>query len=226
MQRLLDLVLPQRCLACGERGAVVCARCLDALPRLVPPFCERCGAPAAWPVPRCRECAGRRLAFASARAAVGYVGAAEPLVRGWKERGLRSLAALAAEVVVECVPRPDVAALTWVPAVPDRSLERGHSTAERLARELGRRWRLETAPLLERTRFVAPQRGLARVERRRNVAGAFRPRDRVPGSVCLVDDVFTTGATASAAASALRRGGSRRVDVVTFARALRSLGSD
>jgi predicted amidophosphoribosyltransferase len=43
----------------------------------------------------------------------------------------------------------------------------------------------------------------------------------VPRSLVLVDDVYTTGATANAAASALRRAGARRVEVVTFARAIR-----
>jgi predicted amidophosphoribosyltransferase len=43
----------------------------------------------------------------------------------------------------------------------------------------------------------------------------------VPALIGLVDDVFTTGATASAASSALRRAGARRIAVVTFARAIR-----
>ncbi|MGH3000802.1 MAG: double zinc ribbon domain-containing protein, partial [Gaiellaceae bacterium] len=41
---MLELLLPQRCLVCGDAGAQVCGRCRDALPRLVPPLCERCGA--------------------------------------------------------------------------------------------------------------------------------------------------------------------------------------
>jgi predicted amidophosphoribosyltransferase len=45
----------------------------------------------------------------------------------------------------------------------------------------------------------------------------------VPARVCLVDDVYTTGATASAAATALRRAGAREVTVVTLARTLRRL---
>ena len=64
---------------------------LKGLRRIPPPLCERCGAPTAWPVRRCGECAGRRLAFASARAAIVYDEPARALVRSWKERGLRGL---------------------------------------------------------------------------------------------------------------------------------------
>ena len=75
--------------------------------------------------------------------------------------------------------------------------------------------------LVGRTRSVPHQRGLSRGERRRNVAGAFRPAAESPARVALVDDVYTSGATVAAAASALRKGGARRVDVVTFARVVR-----
>jgi predicted amidophosphoribosyltransferase len=219
---VLDLLLPQRCLGCGAPDRQLCDACMAALPRLRPPLCARCGAPAAWPVARCRECAGRRLAFASARAAVAYEGAVPALVAAWKERGLRRLAARAADVVAEALERPRVAALTYVPAERDRSLKRGHHPAERLALELGRRWDLPVAPLLARARPVRRrQRGLPLAERRRNVAGAFRPAGRAPRTVGLVDDVYTSGATVAAAASALRKGGAARVEAVTFARAVR-----
>jgi predicted amidophosphoribosyltransferase len=66
-----------------------------------------------------------------------------------------------------------------------------------------------------------PQRGLPRDDRRRNVAGAFRAVGSKFGTVALVDDVYTTGATAGEAACALRRAGVGRVEVVAFARALR-----
>jgi predicted amidophosphoribosyltransferase len=76
---------------------------------------------------------------------------------------------------------------------------------------------------LGRTRAPRPQRGLSLAARRRNVAGAFLATKSVPAELTLVDDVYTTGSTASAAASALRRAGARRVEVVTFARAVRHL---
>lgn len=218
---LLDVLLPNRCAACEQPGSALCAGCRDGLIRLTPPLCGRCGAPGAWPVRRCAECGGRRIAFASARAAILYDAPARRLVQAWKERGQRSLAREAAAIVSEALARPAVEAITFVPAHPDRALERGHRPAEALARELGRRWDLPVRPLVRRARNVERQRGLGLKERQRNVRGAFAPERPAPGRVCLVDDIYTSGATASAAASALRKGGARRVEVVTLARAVR-----
>ena len=216
---MLDLLLPQRCVVCGCGGSQLCAGCRDDLPRIEPPLCARCGAPTAWPVERCRECAGRRLAFASARAAVGYDVAARRLVHAWKERGLRRLAAEAASLVAERLPPPEVDVLTFVPADRGRRLERGHNPAERLALELAAIWELPCLPLLERTRG-GRQRGSSAAERL-TVRGAFRATNTAPPKVAVIDDVYTTGATATAAATALRAAGARRVEAVAFARALR-----
>lgn len=218
---MLDLLLPQRCLVCGTSGAQLCARCRGRLPVLEPPLCARCGAPTVWPVRRCRECAGRRLAFATARSAVAYDDAVRRLVAGWKERGLRGLGDDAAALVAERLVRPDVTLVTFVPADGDRRLARGHHPAERLAAALAEHWGLPCTPLLERAGRSRRQRGLTLAERRRNVADAFRPVRPVSPAVLLIDDVYTSGATVHAAASALRAGGARTVEVATFARAIR-----
>ncbi|HEX7083680.1 MAG TPA: double zinc ribbon domain-containing protein [Gaiellaceae bacterium] len=221
MNALLDLVLPRRCAACGAAADGLCAGCLAALRLLRAPRCARCGAPTAWPVERCRECAGRRLAFAAARAAYAYAGPARALVRAWKERGLRHLAALAAELTASAVERPEVDVVVPVPPDEGRLLGRGHHPPERLAAELARRWSLESAPLLRRTRAAPRQTALARDERGRNVRRLFATSGRAPPRVVLVDDVYTTGSTVAAAASALRAAGAHHVEVVTFARAVR-----
>jgi competence protein ComFC len=218
---VLDLVFPRRCLVCLGAADELCDRCRERLVRLSPPLCERCGAQTAWPVQRCRECSGRRLAFASARAAVAYDDAARRFVRGWKDGGLRTLAELAADLVCETLQRPPAYTVSFVPADDDRRLRRGHNPAERLASELGRRWQLPVVPLLRRAPGGRPQRGLPLAERRKNVRGAFTATGRAPTRLVLVDDVYTSGATVSAAASALRKAGARRVDVVTFSRAVR-----
>jgi predicted amidophosphoribosyltransferase len=128
---------------------------------------------------------------------------------------------VAAGLVAERMARPAADVIAYIPPDGDRSLRRGHQPAEGLARELGVLWGLPVAPLLARRRRVARQTGLSRDERRRNVRGAFLARSRAHGRVVLVDDVYTTGATVSSAASALRAAGASRVDVVTFARAVR-----
>ncbi len=170
---------------------------------------------------RCLECRGRRLGFVSARAAVLYTGPVRPLVRAWKERGLRRAAPLAADVVAGRIPAPVADAVTAVPPDPVRQLARGAHPAVELARELGERWSLDVCSLLLRTRSVRRQTGLRRDERGANVRRVFVARGDVPPHVVLVDDVYTTGATASAAAWALRRAGACSVQVVTLARTVR-----
>jgi predicted amidophosphoribosyltransferase len=220
--RLLDLILPVRCVVCDAAGEQLCRVCRDGLPRLCPPWCHRCGAPTAWPVERCRECSGRRLAFASARAAVAYDEGVRRLVRAWKERGLRNLAAIAADEIAHALSPPaGSAGITFVPPDRARGLARGHHPAERLARELGERWALPVLPVLGRTRPIPRQRGLSLADRRRNVAGAFASARSAPARLVLVDDIYTSGSTVAAAATALRKGGARRVDVVTLARVVR-----
>lgn len=123
--------------------------------------------------------------------------------------------------MVDTVPRPRADCLAFVPADRDRSLRRGHHPAEQLARELAAGWECSLEPLLVRARGSPRQRELTRADRRRNVASAFRAVAGAPARVTLVDDIYTTGATANAAASALRKAGAREVEVVTFARTIR-----
>jgi predicted amidophosphoribosyltransferase len=215
---VLDLLLPRRCAICAGGGTDLCDACRAALRPIERPFCERCGLPTAWPVARCRDCAGRRLAFASARSAVVYDEPVRALVAAWKKRGMRGLAAVAAELVAVAVPAPD-GTLTFVAPDPNRGMKRGHHPPRALAAALADAWALPLKDLLRR-RPGRRQRGLSRADRRRNVRGAFAAASP-PARVVLVDDVYTSGATADAAASALRRAGARRVEVVTFARVVR-----
>jgi len=131
------------------------------------------------------------------------------------------LARDAADVMAATLPPPTASVLAFVPQERERARRRGFHPAERLARELGEHWELPVRPLLARTRYVRRQRGLPLADRRRNVTGAFAPAAEAPRRVAFVDDVYTSGATAAAAASALRKGGARRVEVMTFARVVR-----
>lgn len=144
------------------------------------------------------------------------------LVHAWKERGLRHLVTCAAELVVDQLERPAVDVITYLPPDPIRQLRRGAHPAEALARELARCWELELEPLLARSRAAERQATLPYARRRANLRGVFTARQPAAVKrVLLVDDVYTTGSTVNAAASALRRSGVAAVDVVTLARTLR-----
>jgi len=146
---------------------------------------------------------------------------ARTLVRSWKERGQRRLAAEAAALVAEMISIPEIDLLVHVPGDPERAWKRGDVPPRRLALELSRLWEIGTGDLLRRARTLPRQRGLSLADRRRNVRGTVVADGESPRRVCLVDDVYTSGATADACSSALRRAGARHVEVVTFARAVR-----
>ena len=219
MVSLLDGILPRRCLVCRRAGPLCCDGCRATLRRIVGPICARCGAPTVHPVGLCRDCTGPRPAFASARAAVELDEAARRLLGGWKDRGLVSLVDTVSGLVAEVVPRPACDRACAVPALADRARRRGVDGPAHLARELAARWGLPPPEALLVRTSEDRQRGARRAERRdqgRRMVAAARATG---GSVLLVDDVHTTGATVDACARALRRAGADAVHVVTFARA-------
>ena len=195
---------------------------MRALPVLGGPACARCGKPTVVAVGDCRECRGRRLGFDSAVAAVAFEGRGRDLVLRFKDGGLRGLAATAAGIVATVCPPPECEALTWVPGDRWRTLRRGYHPAQELALGLADRWGVPARPLLAAAPIRRRQRGLDHVARRRNVRGAFRAASALAEErIVVVDDVFTTGATLSACAAALRRGGAGPVAAVTLARVVR-----
>ena len=220
---LLALFAPERCVSCRTPGADLCACCLSSIDLLTGPRCRSCGNRTVIDVDRCNECRGRRFAFATARAAIALDGTGAVLVRAWKDRGLRRLADRCAGLVVAVVPRPACDALVVVPSNGDRARWRGTDGPSAVAERLGVLWELPVLRPLIRV-GDRPQRGLDRAERRRNARTQFRWVDgmRAPGTVGLVDDVYTTGATVDVCARLLRQAGAGRVEVVTFARAVRS----
>jgi predicted amidophosphoribosyltransferase len=128
---------------------------------------------------------------------------------------------IAAAVVAGEIPKPDVELLVPVPGDPERTRARGRAAPEALARELGLAWEIPAHQLLRRVGVRPRQRGLALRDRRRNVRGSVRAIRAAPRTACVIDDVYTSGATADACAAALRKAGARRVEVVTLARAVR-----
>ena len=113
-------------------------------------------------------------------------------------------------------------ALIGVPLHVDRLKERGFNQAALLAEALGRNGGLPVSTALVRNRNTPSQTHLSAKDRRRNVAGAFRVRDRsglIGATVVVVDDVATTGATLRECAATLLAAGVAEVRAITVARA-------
>jgi predicted amidophosphoribosyltransferase len=130
------------------------------------------------------------------------------------------LALASAMVAVDDRPPPDV--VTWVPLARRRLAERGFDQAKVLGVGVARARGIPARALLRRAVATGPQARRGAEERRSAMIGAFGPhRGNGPplGRVLLVDDVLTTGATASAAALALREQGATAVDLLVAARA-------
>ena len=133
---------------------------------------------------------------------------------GWRGVGEALAAALAA------LGPPPADAVTWVPLASRRRAERGFDQARVLARALARELDLPAVAFVRRTKATAPQARRTRGQRMEAMRDAFAciPQRPVPARVLLVDDVLTTGATASACASALREGGAHEIHLLTACR--------
>lgn len=142
-----------------------------------------------------------------------------------KYERMRALARPLGRILARNLPR-DLAfdAIVPVPIHWRKLLVRGFNQSRLLASELARRTGIPVESPLQRAKHSAPQVGMSRAQRRRNVIGAFSVRKAasVEGRrYLLIDDVFTTGSTVNAAARALKKAGAARVSVLTLARANR-----
>jgi ComF family protein len=222
VRAVLDLLYPLRCAACGEpaEDEPFCPVCADAVDA-VPSGCARCGAPG--PDSPCGACRASPPAFDAVRAGGLLGGPLADAIHAMKYANRPALARPLGNWLAARATLPPSAVVVSIPLARRRRVERGYDQAALLADALARASHAQGRRLraaLRRVRETPPQVGRTREERVRNVAGAFEASAAVSGrDVVLVDDVVTTGATADAAASALRRAGARSIVVVALARA-------
>ena len=221
VQQLLNAVLPARCAGCSRGPWPFCDRCRDALIPILPPWCTRCGSPAAARRDQasCRDCPPHPIT--TARAAFVFEGPARAAILRLKFSGWRLIAEALADAMLTASRVPDVDAVTWVPLSRKRLAERGFDQARVLAEATASRLDLPAPALVARVGSSKPQAQRTAAERRAAMTGVFEPRRRLaPTRVLLVDDVLTTGATAASCAQALGSVGAQQVHLLTAARAL------
>ena len=236
---MLALIYPHSCVAC--RGSVeshelgiVCARCWQETRMLTSAdmICWKCGALSPGTIApekrervRCRRC--DEHAYTAARACGTYEGALRAVVLGLKREP--QVSARLAELLIKTQARSPLNAATRVipvPLHPRRERSRGFNQATALASIVAgaASLPLDVVSLVRTSHAEVHRAGLDLRGRRETVADAFEvlyPGLIAGEKILLVDDVFTTGATVSACAAALRAAGACEVFVLTIARSSR-----
>jgi ComF family protein len=225
-----DLVCPERCASCEafvDPRDLLCSGCRAAIQRLGPPECVACGVPQPT-MSRCRNCRVESpIRMARAFAAYDRTSPTNPVANAiahFKYGGARRLGRRLAATLLPRVPDRAVDLVVPTPLHRRRLRERGFNQSAVLARHVGRQLGCRVAlSSVVRLRDTPSQVGLGPTARARNVAQAFAVRDRtiIEGrTILLIDDVWTSGATARAVATALRDAGANAIDVLTIARVL------
>ena len=206
---LLDLLFPRKCAFCRrltQNGASVCPLCKEKLPytgysaRQDFPHLDACYSP------------------------LYYTEAVRQSLLRYKFGGLRMYASVYGEFLAKCIDENHIScdSITWVPLSRMRLRKRGYDQARLLAENLAGRLSIPCVPTLRKIRNNPRQSATGNAEkRRRNVRGVYAalPEADVHGkTLLLVDDIVTSGATLSEAASVLQKAGAASVIGLTLAR--------
>lgn len=230
---LFSIFFPDECRVCeiplhGYTRVPVCAGCLSAPSALSADyFCAQCKTPFQNRFPldlegRCALCRSGSRGFDAAYCFGFYEGRLRELIHLFKYGGMKPLAKPLGEFLSRALPLDErFDAVIPMPLHWRRRFERGFNQADLIATQVARRRKIPVLRVVRRVRATSTQTGLTNAKRRQNVNGAFRVRRGRPLEglrILLVDDVMTTGATASACGSVLKRAGAKSVTLLAVAR--------
>lgn len=206
----------------------MCTRCLrEPTPLSADYFCSQCRTPFQNEAPLdenglCPLCRFGLRGFDAAYSFGAYDGTLRKLIHLYKYGRIRTLAKPLGDYLASAIPRDQrFDLIVPMPLHWRRRWERGFNQSALLAREIARRYAMPAVSVVRRTRATRSQAGLSNHERRSNVSQAFavRGKSRIAGQrILLIDDVMTTGATASACAKTLRDAGAKYVALLALAR--------
>jgi len=221
----LDLLFPPVCGGCGKVGFRWCPNCQGRIPRIVEPFCEKCGIPVR-KVGLCEKCQLEPPAYRLMRSWAVFESPIQNALHTMKYR--RNIGGLGDALALQMV--DFVCSLQWkldvvipAPLGRERLKERGYNQVGLVARPLAHELELKYAPLaLWKSRETRSQVGLTISQRRENVSKAYQANPLLVKrkSILLMDDVATTGSTITACTEALLSAGAHEIYALTIARAL------
>ena len=232
--RWTAFIFPDRCPVCDGildfgTGPGVCRSCRGLLSFVDGPACLRCGRALdrsrAWAQDAlCRDCTERGRDFDGGIALLEYNEAAREIMAGLKYHNRRDHADMLVQETVRRhgrkLLRLKADAMVPVPVHSERLKERGYDQAKVIASSIGRRLGIPVdTGLLIREQNTVAQKKLGYAARQRNEANAFGTSRPFAGydRVILVDDIYTTGATAQMCTNALRGAGVKEVFLLNMA---------
>lgn len=234
LKGLKEVVYPKICLGCATRlkdspaEHFVCDTCWGTIKKNAPPFCRFCGRHLDRAQGRniCPGCIRQPLYFDRAFSPCAYDGVIKELIHQFKYKNKDYLGKSLSRLMIEFIREYNLGMdyLDFIVPMPlhaARLREREFNQAEVLSRHIAPEFDKEINPdCLLRRALRKPQAELKNDQRFTNIAGSFavNPKTQVRGkNILLVDDVLTTGATASEAASTLKKAGANIIFVLTLA---------
>lgn len=222
--RLYSNMMPIPCLLCGadSQHYPLCRTCIASLPYQTS-VCPRCS----MPTPHsqlCGNCLTKPPEHDLSFSLFNYQQPVDQLIAAFKYHDKTYLTKLFADLMFQQLQhRPLPQLLVPIPLYHRRLRERGYNQSSELAKALSRRLAIAVCHhTLIRSRDTQPQASLPFSQRKRNIHKAFKlVNHKIPPHVALIDDVLTTGYTATAAAKLLRQNGAVTIEVWTIARSIR-----
>lgn len=233
LEGLGDLVFPYHCILCSrfipdKSLPQLCSACFSAIEFNAPPFCLKCSRHMSFYTPQglCATCRKYPIAFDEAWGMVSYNEEVQQLLHLFKYHQRTLVRTIFHRFIREFMDRYPLTLSSYdylapVPLHPVRERERGFNQSQLMAALLAQTLGTHgPTDILVRVKSTAPQSFLDQKERWTNMQGAFKMKTNFPvndKSVLLVDDLLTTGATASAAAQTLKDAGAKRVGLFVIA---------
>lgn len=219
INRVLDFFYPPKCPFCKDILTVktpVCPDCMQILPFISEGACRICGRPLEeLSHSICANCRNQKTYFQSSFVPLIYKDSAKEAVVELKASHpyyAKAFAYLLADKILTSPYYVKFDCITFVPQSPRSRRSRGYNQAELIAKELGKLLHIPCVPTLRRSNDGEQQHTLSASQRRENVKKCYFKTDiGADGTVLLVDDIYTTGATANYCSKLLCQMGFKKV---------------
>lgn len=216
------------CICCGkecdsDNDYRLCSRCLKEIPFTQDKFCLRCGEILTGNYDFCYRCKDCEYDFDYARSVMAYTDKTSPIIMRFKYNGRKNYAKPLAYLLKDYFAKSDLIAdaLTFVPMPVKREKERGYNQGKELCIKFSELTGVPMIDCLIRIKENVKQADLNAKQRAENIKGSFAVIDKTlvkNKEFLIIDDVMTTGATASECAKTLIKAGAKNVQVLTIAK--------